>query len=78
MPRTVDAQPRVSNDLLNHTLILKIRKRFPGQRSVDFETVDESGDGDEAVGLDFLVELIGRLLVEDDGVVGLVLDCLMR
>jgi hypothetical protein len=65
----------VSNDLLDLTLLLEIGEGFPGKRTVDLETIDEGGDGDEAVGLDVLVELIRGLLVEDNCVVGLVLDC---
>lgn len=73
-PRTVDAQLRVSYNLLDLTLLLEIRKRFPGQRSVDLKTVDEGGDGDQAIRLHILLEFIGGLLVEDDSVCGLVLD----
>lgn len=48
-PRTVDAQLRVADNLLDGTLLLEIRERFPCQRSVDLQTVDEGSDGDEAV-----------------------------
>lgn len=63
------------NDLFDLPLLLQIRQRFPRQATVDFQAVDEDGDGDEAVGLHILVQLLGSVLVEDDGVVGLVLDC---
>lgn len=49
LQRTVDAQLRVSNDLLDLTLLLEIGEGFPGERTVDLETIDEGGDGDEAV-----------------------------
>ena len=65
----------MSDNLLDLTICLEISKRFPCERAVDFQTIDEGGDGDEAVGLDILLELIVGLLVEDHGVVGLVLDC---
>lgn len=47
--RTVDAQLRVSNDLLDLSLLLQIGKCAPCERAVDLQTVDERGDGDEAV-----------------------------
>ena len=37
---------------------------------------DKHGDGDEAVGLHVFLQLFGGVLIEDYGVVGLVLDCL--
>lgn len=73
--RTVDAQLAVPNDLLDLALLLEIRKGFPGERAVDLQPVDQRGDGDEAVGLHVLLELVGGRLVEHHGVVGLVLDC---
>lgn len=61
--------------LLNLALLLQIIQRLPRQTAVDLQAIDERGDGDEAVGLDVLVEFVGGGFVEDDGVVGLVLDC---
>ena len=63
------------NNLLNHALLLQILQRLTGERAIDFEPVDEHGDGDEAVGLHVFLQLLGCVLVEDDGVVGFVLDC---
>lgn len=74
-PRTVNAQLGVSDNLLDLTLLLEIGERSPCERAVNLETIDEGGYGDEAVGLDILLELVGDSLVENDSVVGLVLDC---
>ena len=73
--RTVDAELRVSDNLLDLTVGLEVSERFPCERAVDLQTIDESGNGDEAVGLDILLELVVGGLVENDGVLGLVLDC---
>jgi hypothetical protein len=72
--RTVDAQLRVTNNLLDLAVCLEVSERLSCKRSVDLQAVDEGGDGDQAVGLDILLELVVGLLVEDDGVVGLVLN----
>ena len=68
----------MSNNLLNLTLLFEVSESPAGQAAVDLKTVDEGSDGDEAVGLDILVELLGSGLVEDDGVLGLVLDCFKK
>lgn len=65
------------NNQLDQPLLLQVLQALPGERAVDLEPVDEGRDGDEAVGLDILVELVGSGLVKDDGVLGLVLDCRM-
>ena len=75
---TVDAQLGVADNLLDGALLLEIVESLSGERTVDLETVDEGGNGDQAVGLDVLVELVRGLLVENDGVLGLVLDCCIR
>jgi hypothetical protein len=67
----------VPNNQLDQPLLLQVLQALPGERAVDLEPVDEGRDGDEAVGLDILVELVGSGLVKDDGVLGLVLDCRM-
>lgn len=64
----------MTNDLLDQTLLLKFLEGLAGQAAVDLQTVDKGGNGDETVGLDILVQPLGGGLVEDDGVVGLVLD----
>lgn len=75
IPRTVNAQLAVPNNLLDQTLLLKIRQRLASQRSVNLETINQRGDSDEAVGLHVLGQLVGGSLVKDDSVVCLVLDC---
>lgn len=72
---TVDVQSIVRNDLLDHAPVLQVGEGFPGERAVDLQAVDQHGHGDEAVRLHILVELLGRVLVQDDGVLGLVLNC---
>lgn len=62
------------NHLLDLSLLLQIIQRFPCQAAIDFQSVHEGGDCDKAVGLDVFVEFVGGGFVEDDGVVGLVLD----
>lgn len=64
----------MSNNLLNQTLLLEIGQRLPRQRAVDLESVDQCGHGDQTVGLDIFLEFVVGGLVEDDGVVGLVLN----
>lgn len=64
----------MANDLLDQTLLLQVGQGLAGQAAVDLETVNQGRDGNQAVGLDILVELLGGGLVEDDGVLGLVLD----
>jgi hypothetical protein len=65
----------VADDLLDLALLLKLGERTTGKRTVDLQSVDKGGDGDEAVGLNLLLETVRGGLVEDDGVLGLVLDC---
>lgn len=64
----------MANDLLDLSLLLEVGESLAGKAAVDLETVDEGGDGDQTVGLNILVELLSSGLVEDDGVLGLVLD----
>jgi hypothetical protein len=64
----------VANNLLDLTALLEVGEGLAGKAAVDLETVDEGGDGDQTVGLNILVELLGSGLVEEDGVLGLVLD----
>jgi hypothetical protein len=73
--RTVDVAGVVANNLLDGTLGLEVGEGAAGERAVDLQAIDEDGDGDEAVGLDLLVEALLEGLVKDDGVDGLVLHC---
>jgi hypothetical protein len=75
-PRTVDVELGVSDNLLDLTVGLKVVERLPCERAVNLQAIDEGGNGDEAVGLDILLELVVDRLVENDGVLGLVLDCM--
>lgn len=72
--RTVDLHLAMSDDRLDHALLLEVADALAGEGAVDLHSVDQDGDGDEAVRLDILVELLGDGLVEQDGVLGLVLD----
>jgi hypothetical protein len=65
----------VTDDLLDLAVSLEVSKSLAGKATVDLETIDEGGDGDQTVGLNILLELLGGGLVENDGVLGLVLDC---
>lgn len=64
----------MAGDLLDQTLLLKVGKSATSQGAVNLETIDQGGDGHETVGLDILLELLEGGLLEDDGVLGLVLD----
>mgnify|MGYP006868030678 CR=1 FL=1 len=73
--RTVDAQAGVTDDLLDLAVSLKVVESLAGKAAVDLKTIDKGGDSDQTVGLDILLELVVGGLVENDGVLGLVLDC---
>lgn len=75
LERTVDEHLAVRNDGLDLSLLLQVLQALASQRAVDLQSVNQGGDGDETVGLDVLVQLLGGGLVENDGVLGLVLDC---
>lgn len=62
------------NDGLDLSLLLQVLQALASQRAIDLQSVDQGGDGDETVGLNVLVELLRGGLVENDGVLGLVLD----
>jgi hypothetical protein len=64
----------VRDDGLDQASLLKVLQARPGERTVNLQAIDEGGDGDEAVRLNVLVELVGRGLVEHDGMLRLVLD----
>jgi hypothetical protein len=73
--RTVDVHAGVADNLLDLAVGLEVSESLAGKAAVDLETVDKGGDGDQTVGLNILLELLGGRLVENDGVLGLVLDC---
>lgn len=68
----------MGDDGLDHALLLEISEALASEGTVDLHAVDEGSDGDETVGLDILVELLRGGLVEDDSVLGLVLDLALR
>lgn len=65
----------MSHDLLDLALLLQLVQRLASQRAVDLQPVDQRRDRDEPVGLHVFVEFVRGGFVEDDGVVGFVLDC---
>lgn len=64
----------MADDLLDQTLLLKLLQRCAGNGAVDLESIHEGGNGDEAVRLHIFLKAFALLLVENDGVLGLVLD----
>ena len=65
----------MTDDLLDGTSLLEVLEGLAGDGTVDFQAIDEDSDRDQAVGLDILLEALVGLLVENDGVLCLVLDC---
>lgn len=59
---------------LDKLLLLEVADGNAGERAVDLETLDEDALADELEGGDFLQDTVVGVLVEDDGVLGLVLD----
>jgi hypothetical protein len=73
---TVDNLSVVDGKGLDKALSSEFLKSDTGERAVQLETIDQDGLTDELVGRHFLEEtFIGRL-VQNDHVVGLVLDLL--
>lgn len=64
----------VVDDLLDLAVLLELGESLTGKAAVDLETVDQRRDSDQTEVLDILLETLGGLLIEDDGVVGLILD----
>jgi hypothetical protein len=61
-------------DALDQTLLFQHSQSTTSNGAIDTETIDDDGGGDELGSGDFLMQLIQGLLVEGDGIVGLVLD----
>ena len=61
-------------DLLDMSLLRKLADSNARKRAVDFQPLDEDALADEAEGRDLLDDTVERRLVEDDGVLRLVLD----
>lgn len=72
--RTVDQLVAVVHNSLDLTLLLQVPDSYPRQAPIDFETLDEDALADEAESWDFLQDTVIGRLVEDDSVLGLVLD----
>jgi hypothetical protein len=70
----VDHLTSVLADATNGTFFFQMSDSGTSQRTVDAETINQDSGGDELVGWGFLDELIEDSLVENDGVVGLILD----
>jgi hypothetical protein len=64
----------VRDNLLDDALLLQVGQTSASNGAVDLHSVDQDRDGDQAVGLDIFVKLVRGGLVEEDGVLGLVLD----
>lgn len=64
----------MANNLLDLAALLQLSESLASQAAVDLETVDKRGNGDQTEVLDILLETLGGLFLEDDSVVGLVLD----
>jgi hypothetical protein len=45
----VDASLGVGDDFADNASVLEIGEGFTGERTIDFQTVDEHGHGDESV-----------------------------
>lgn len=61
------------HDLLDRALLRQVPDRNARQAAVDLEALDEDGLADELEGGDLLQDTVVRGLVEDDGVLCLVL-----
>lgn len=59
---------------LDKLLPLEVADGNAGERAVDLETLDEDALADELEGGDFLQNTVVGGLVEDNGVLGLILD----
>ena len=64
----------MSNNLFDLSLLLQIVQCLPRQTSIDFQPIDKRGDSNQAVGLDVFVEFVRGGFIEDDRMVGLILD----
>jgi hypothetical protein len=73
---TVNDLSMVARDGLNQTLGFEFTNGNTGQRAVQLETIDKNRLGDELVSGDLLEQTVIGRLIEDDHVVGLVLDLL--
>jgi len=70
----VDPLGTVGGDGDNDTLGSQLADSEAGKGAADAETIDQDGGRNQLVGGDLLHELVVGGLVEDDGVVGLILN----
>ena len=68
----------VARDRLDQTLRFELTNSNTSQGTVQLETINQDRLGDELVGRNFLEQTFVSGLVEDNQVVGLVLDLLSR
>jgi hypothetical protein len=68
----------MTGDATNDTLVLELADSDTGKGAVETETVNKDRLRDELVGRDFLEDTFISLLVEDNHVVGLILNLLSR
>ena len=71
---TVNQLAAVVHDPLDRALLLQVPNRNARETAVNLQTLDEDALADEAEGRDLLDDTVERRLVEDDGVLRLVLD----
>lgn len=71
---TVDELSGVVNNFLDEALLGQVSDDHSRQRSVDLQAFDKDGLGDESEGRDILEDTIVGRLVENDGVLCLILD----
>ena len=72
--RTVDQLVAVVHNPLDLPLLLQVPDGYPRKTPVDLQTLDEDALADEAEGRDLLEDTVVGRLVEDNGVLRLVLD----
>ena len=65
----------MANNLLDDTLLLEVGEGLAGKGTVDLQSVDENGGGDETVGQDILVKALLDVLVHGHSMLSLVLNC---
>ena len=76
--RTVDQLRGVVDDRFDLTILLQVADSNTGQASVDFQALNEDALADELEGGNLLDDALIQGLVEDDGVLGLILDLSLR
>lgn len=62
------------HNLLNQTLLRQMSDSNAGERTVNFQPLDKYGLGDESEGGDVFQDAVVGRLVENDGVLCLILD----